>query len=368
MARIDTGKKELALVALVTVLALMLRFFRLGHQSLWIDEILTLGASDPPPPGIPFAVKLLWDVHGPLYTLVVHVWRTVSETDAWLRVPGAVAGVATVPLLYAWLKREVGRDAALTGALFMALSPFNIYYSQEVRFYALLTMMTVVSLIAYRLFVDRPSPRNATLLGIALGLACLSHLMALFLCAGFAMHLLTTRRARGPHLRWGILAAAIALVIVSPWIYRQLFFLQRIQETEPSARAIIYRMEEGRFPPLLSYPYAVYAFATGFSFGPDLRELRASLSTGALMKRYALEIGVATVVFGAALIGGIARLRRQRRLALFVSIPAATIVLVTLAAALKIKVFNARYLTPAFPVFIAVLACGAVRRLSLIHI
>lgn len=349
------------LLALIIALAALLRLWRLGHQSLWLDEALTLGAAEPPPPGVSFVTKLLWDVHGPLYTAIIHLWRHAGETDAWLRLPGAAAGIATVWLMYEWLRREAGREAALAGALFMAVSPFHVYYSQEIRFYSLLTMLTVLSLLAFRVFVDRPSARTGMLLGLSLGLACLSHFMALFLCAAFALHLVLTGRARGAHLRYGLLAAAAVLVIVSPWIYRELFYLRRIRMTDPGSRPVVYRMEEGRFPTLMSYPYALYAFAAGFSFGPDLRELHTFTSTGALLRRHATEIAAVSVVFGGLFMLGALRLYRERRLALFFSILVVTTAMATAAAVMKIKVLNVRYLMIAFPAFMAVTACGVPR-------
>lgn len=357
----DERRNERIALALVVALAALLRLWRLGYQSFWLDEALTLGAADPPPPGISFLTKLLWDVHGPLYTLIINLWRHAGESEAWLRLPGAVAGIATVWLIYAWLRREAGREAALVGALLMAVNPFHVYYSQELRFYPLLTMFTAMSLLAFRVFVDRPAARTGLLLGLSLGLACLSHFMALFLCAAFAVHLVMTGRARGDHLRYGLLAATAAFVIVSPWIYRELFYLKRIRMTDPASRPVVYRMEEGRFPPLMSYPYALYAFAVGFSFGPDLRELHTFTSAGALVKRHIPEIVSVAILFGGLFILGAVRLCRERRLALFLSILAVTVLLVTAAAVLKIKVLNARYLVIAFPAFIAVIACGVPR-------
>lgn len=356
---------ERIVIAAIVALAAMLRLWRLGHQSLWIDEILTLGTASPPPPGIPFITKLLWDVHGPLNSLIIYLWRHVGESEFLLRLPAAAAGIVTVYLIYAWLRREAGREAAVAGALLLAVNPFHIYYSQEIRFYALLTMMTVLSLIAYRHFVERPTARSGLLLGLSLGLACLSHFMALFLCAALAVHLVCTGRARGAHLRYGLMAAGIAAVIVSPWIYRQIFYLRRLRMIDPGIKPVIYRMEEGRFPPLMSYPYALYAFSVGFSFGPDLRELHTFTSTWTLMRRYLPHIVLVAGVFGALSVQGAIRLLRERRLSLPLSILAVTFLLVTAVAVMKIKVLNVRYLMVAFPAYISLVACGVPRgRLS----
>ncbi len=123
--------RNLAVLTAVAVLAAVLRFFRLGHQSFWLDEILTIGSYSSPEGGISYGVKLLWDVHGPLYSLAMHFWSMASSSEAWLRAPGALAGVVTVILMYFWLRRESNESTALAGALLMAVNPFNIYYSQD---------------------------------------------------------------------------------------------------------------------------------------------------------------------------------------------------------------------------------------------
>jgi 4-amino-4-deoxy-L-arabinose transferase-like glycosyltransferase len=358
---LEHGNRTAALAA-IAALAAALRFFRLGGQSLWIDEILTVGAYTSPEGGIPYGVKWLWDVHGPLYSLVMHFWSAVSSSEAWLRAPGAAAGVMTVILMYSWLRREADEGTALTAALLMAVNPFNIYYSQELRFYSFLTMFVVLSLLAFRVFDEKPSFRSGLLLGLSLGLACMSHFMAVFLCAGLALYMAVTGRLRGDRLRFGALAALVALVIVSPWIYRQLFFLRRIRAIDAAKRPVVYRMEGAGPSVLLAYPYGLFAFAMGFSYGPDLRELHRVAGASAVLGKYGVQIATAALLFGAASAAGLARLLRDRKAALHLCMLASTVGLVTLAAVLKIKVLNARYLMCAFPVFIAVVAHGIPRR------
>lgn len=359
----ETGidKRGIAALTAVAVLAAVLRFFRLGHQSFWLDEILTIGSYSSPEGGVSYGVKLLWDVHGPLYSLVMHFWSAASSSEAWLRTPGAAAGVVTVLLMYFWLRRESGESTALAGALLMAVNPFNIYYSQELRFYSFLTMFVVLSLLAFRRFDEKPSFRRSLLLALALGLACMSHFMAVFLCAGFALYMAVTGRLRGDHLRYGMLAAVMVLVIVSPWIYREFFFIKRIWAVEAVRRPVVYRMDVSGPSALMSYLYGLFAFAMGFSYGPDLRELHSVGSVPSLLARYGLQIVTAAVLFGAASVAGLVRLFKERRAAIYICVVAATIGFVTAAAVLRIKVLNARYLMCAFPLFIAIIAHGIPR-------
>lgn len=92
---------------------------------------------------------LLENVHGPLYSLVLHLWTSVAGDARWsLRFPSAIAGVLTVPA-FAWLAgRWLGRDAVTPAAWLAAGSPFLVWYSQEARNYSLLVLCVCASAAA----------------------------------------------------------------------------------------------------------------------------------------------------------------------------------------------------------------------------
>ena len=343
------------LIGAIVALAAFLRFYHIGSQSFWTDEILSFGASTAPE-GISFWKKLLYDVHGPFHTLIIHLVRYISESEGFLRAPSALAGTISVLLVYRWLVRLGRRDIAHYGALLLAVSPFGLYYSQELRYYSLMMMFALVSLILYERFLEEPSYRRGAMLGLALAAAALSHFSALFLPVGLFVHLLFTRRLRGIYLDAGLLAALILLFIVSPWIYREIMFLRGIDIVHISELQVEERLRGELTLNLWSYPYALYAFSVGYSFGPSLRELHGVSSATELLGGYWLEMAVVALLFGGLTVAGLWKSARKRRLSLFLSIASVALVLTTLAAALNIKVFNIRYLMVAFPVYLALLA------------
>lgn len=357
MRRFELQKSERVALRAVLAAALALRFFRLSHQSLWVDEILSYKAFTSAA-GVPYWKKLLYDVHGPLYSLFMHFWSIVSSSDFWLRTPSAIAGTFAVWALHRWFV-EIGRkELALPAALFMALSPFHLYYSQEVRFYAFLSLFAVLSLIAYERFRAAPSARSGALLGAVFACACLSHFSALFLGAAFLVHLACTGRLRGAHLRHGVLAALIALAVASPWIYRELWFLGQIRIVDISTLPVEERLRGELTMSRWSYPYALYAFSSGYSLGPGLRELHAVSSVPGLFARHGVAIFATGLLFGALVVSGILRAARRGDLGLFLAVMLVTVVSATVVAVFNIKVFNVRYLMCAFPLYVALVAYG----------
>ena len=357
MRDLDTSKSgRLGLWAIVA-LALFLRFFRLSHQSLWVDEILSYKAFTSVA-GVPYWQKFLYDVHGPLYSLIMHFWSMVSKSDVWLRAPSAIAGGLAVYALYRWFVEIDRPDLALPAALFMALNPFHLYYSQEVRFYALLSLLSVLTLIAFERFRARPATRTGLLLGIVFALACLVHFSALFLGASFFVYLALTGRLRGDYLRYGALAAGVALLVISPWIYREIAFLRQIHVVGISTLSSGERLRGDLTLNRWSYPYSLYAFSAGYSLGPSLRELHLGAPALALIGRHAAALVSTLVVFGGLLVAGIIRSARTGRLWFFLSVILVSIALVTVITAFNVKVFNVRYLMCAFPLYVALVVHG----------
>jgi hypothetical protein len=107
-----------------------------------------------------------------------------------------------------------------------------------------------------------------------------------------------------------------------------------------------------------SYPYTLYAFSAGYSFGPSLRELHEVYSAVSLLGAYWREMALVGLLFGGLAAVGLWKAGRGGKLSLFLSVILTTVVLTTVTAAFNIKVFNIRYMMASFPVYLAVIAYG----------
>jgi len=125
---------------ILIILALGLRVIRLTYQPLWWDEgwSLYFAAND-----LGSILELTAvDIHPPLYYLLLKIWTTIFGSSAFsVRFLSVLAGTATVPVLYTTGRRLVGERAGLLAAFLLAISPFHVYYSQEVRMYVLVTLL-----------------------------------------------------------------------------------------------------------------------------------------------------------------------------------------------------------------------------------
>ena len=133
-------------VLILTVVGLLLRLTRLGNQSLWIDECLSIGWIH--------SIddngwrSLLHNIHGPLHAVILWIPSRVSMGEWWLRLPSVLAGTAAIPAL-AFLGRALwGTRIGLTAAGLLTVSPFALYYAQECRNYSLTILFASLTLLA----------------------------------------------------------------------------------------------------------------------------------------------------------------------------------------------------------------------------
>ncbi|HEX9501122.1 MAG TPA: glycosyltransferase family 39 protein, partial [Thermoanaerobaculia bacterium] len=87
-------------------------------------------------------------VHPPIDYLVQHLMTSMAATECARRVPGVMAGVATVALIMFIGFRIFGWSAGVIAGLLLSLSPMHIRYSQEIRPYALGLLAVTVAISA----------------------------------------------------------------------------------------------------------------------------------------------------------------------------------------------------------------------------
>lgn len=134
----------------ITILAFLgfwLRIHRLGDKSVWWDEGWSVWVARQNFMGI--LQKTGTDVHPPLYFALLHAWRWFSgDSEFGLRLLAAVLGTLTIPAIYLLGRTVGGKKTGLLAAVFITFSRFNIAWSQEIRMYALASLLAVLGVWA----------------------------------------------------------------------------------------------------------------------------------------------------------------------------------------------------------------------------
>jgi mannosyltransferase len=229
-------------LGLILLLAFALRWSHLGARNLWFDEAWSWYVSRQP-------VSVILEegrsnIHPPFLHIVLKVWTALfGESRVALRMPSLLANVGTIGLTYVLGRWMLSRRVALLAAFFLALSPHQVFYAQEARMYALVTVLTVGAVLAHvRLLREMGMLAGAVarassgrrLLGWAFiymlsgALALYTHVFGALVLTALAVHflgLVAWRSHRGdlpapPRLllrRWALWQLGLGL-LYAPWV------------------------------------------------------------------------------------------------------------------------------------------------------
>ncbi len=209
-----------ALLIAGLLVAFALRVHRLGDQNVWWDEGLAIWAVRHG-----FLETTTWtagDVHPPLYFWLLWPWvRLTGESEFAARSITVLVALLTVATM-APLGRRLGGKAAGVGALYLlALSRFHVWWSQEMRMYALAALCATLSFYFLARAVTSHSRRDrAAWIGATVAALYTIYFSALLLLVQNLFVLLAGIRRRD---RWALggrwaLDQGIALALFAPWL------------------------------------------------------------------------------------------------------------------------------------------------------
>ncbi len=133
--KFDFWQKSNFWVALTLLFGATLRLLWLGEKSLWLDEAFSLWVANRPWAEI-WGQLVALDQHPPAYYLLLSAWTGwAGQREVGLRLLSVLAGISTIPVVYAATSRFLTRPTAGIATLLLALSPFHIAYAQEARMY-----------------------------------------------------------------------------------------------------------------------------------------------------------------------------------------------------------------------------------------
>lgn len=328
----------------VLLIAFGLTTFRLDFQSLWYDEGVTAVVTQR---GAAWLTE--WtanDIQPPLYYYVVAGWGALAGWSEWaLRFPSvwfAALGVALIAALALRLSRS--HHAGVMAALLAALHPLLIYYSQEARMYAQLTMLAILAAYLLVRLADAPAfSWRLWLAFVVVGTAAVyTHYFAVFLLAGLALafvidsHRLRPDQHSSQKLRSLLFAGIAILLLYSPWL-----------------GAIFSQLSEDRsyWTGALKLDEALIKVAIAFTSGETVFEQTALW----LLIGYAVLTALAIVNL---LRGG----ADAHRLLLYTGCWLLTPVIAVLVLAIAVPKFNARYVMEALPALLLIWAAGFASR------
>lgn len=190
------------LLGFITLVAAALRFHKLGRWSFWIDEIWSMTT----------ALNLrawrddLFEFHTLFYSMLRPVLMSVDINEWSARLTPAVIGVVSIPILFFPIRKIFGPWVALFTAGLLAIAPWHLFWSQNVRYYTLLLLLYSLALFSFYWGLETDQFRHIIVSWMTWGLALLTNLTAAFLLPTILVYVvllkvLPVERPRGLHLK-----------------------------------------------------------------------------------------------------------------------------------------------------------------------
>jgi len=209
-------------IAAILILALLVRLLGIASRPIWYDEAFSILFSEKglsamlygtlAPTGIGSA-----DIHPLGYYTILWLWmKLFGESLVAVRLLSVIIRLVSVYLIYRIGLEFLGdTNTALLGALFAALAPFQIHYSQEIRMYALMTMGLLVATYAYQRGSKTGKWSWWLVFSVSAALAQYTHHLAAFYL--IAVALLPVLQKDWKTFSRLTIAAFGALILYAPW-------------------------------------------------------------------------------------------------------------------------------------------------------
>jgi mannosyltransferase len=220
---VHTRQNNAVRVLIILFIALLVRSLGIASRPIWYDEAFSILFSEKgvaamlygtlSPTGAGSA-----DIHPLGYYTTLWLWmRLFGQSLVTTRLLSILAGVVSVYLVYliAWQAVSDTKTAHLS-MLFVALAPFQIHYSQEIRMYSFLAMWLLLATYAFQRGSKTGSWRWWLVFSSSAALAQYTHNLAAFYL--FSLALLPIIKREWKTLRHVILAGIGALILYAPWL------------------------------------------------------------------------------------------------------------------------------------------------------
>ncbi|MGZ8648239.1 MAG: flippase activity-associated protein Agl23 [Solirubrobacteraceae bacterium] len=186
--------REVIAYAVLVAVALGMRLYDLGSRPFHHDEsqdayfswiLFTEGD---------YAYNPL--LHGPLrFYLTATMYALFGDSDFTARLAPALMGTSMVAMPY-FLRRQLGRVAAFTAAVLLAIGPSYLYFSRFAREDIYIAAITLAMLVVAFRFFERPRRHQPALFGALLALSFAtkeSTFITAFVAGTFFLAVLATR-------------------------------------------------------------------------------------------------------------------------------------------------------------------------------
>ncbi|MDP1800385.1 MAG: glycosyltransferase family 39 protein [Bacteroidota bacterium] len=163
--------------ALIIIANVILKSFFLDATPFWYDEMISVKDTQLDFGHIKHEAE--WDNNPPFYYYCLWVWHSVIPVSEFNSRFLSVLFVAfAIGLFYLFARKYFDNKTAIASSIFLTLSNFILFYSQETRAYSLVLLLAVISTIQFFKYINEPKLFNLILLSLISFLIIYTHYLA----------------------------------------------------------------------------------------------------------------------------------------------------------------------------------------------
>jgi len=206
----------------ILVVVFILRAYHLNYDGLWNDELYTAYTSNPELSIGKITHILSFDIHPPLHNFICYFWAMLfGYNDVSLRILNMLFGFFAAVSVYHIARELFSKKVALYALCFAAVNFYLVRYSQEVRAYSLLILLSNYSFYFFvKLTRDGFSKNNAIKYILVTTAMVYTHYFALFVVGAqfFAFILLKDWKDIIKNLKVYLITFAMPLLLFLIWV------------------------------------------------------------------------------------------------------------------------------------------------------
>lgn len=216
-AHVSSSWPWILLAVAIVILAGVLRFWDLGRQGLWFDEIFSVDASMH---GVGAAIQATArDTNPPLfYVLEALAIPVLGRSDAAVRVLPALFGVLSTAVMYVAGGKLFNRATGAWAATLFAVTTVAIKYAQEARMYSQLMFFAALLLMVFALLLEKPTLVRSIVTGVVLACLAYTHVYGYMAAPLLLVSVFSMPRLRMRVGRHTLIACAVAALLFLPWL------------------------------------------------------------------------------------------------------------------------------------------------------
>ncbi|MBS3751866.1 MAG: glycosyltransferase family 39 protein [Anaerolineales bacterium] len=239
-------RKESLAAGIILVCSVVFRLLFISTRPIWYDEAFSLLLVEQPLPK--FFRGLLGDVHPPGYYLSFWGWmRIFPKSILSARLFSVVFGLASVLVIYLVGTELFSKKVGYTAAGLMAVAPFHVHYSQEIRMYSMLGFFLLLATYSMLKAISKEKWFWWVSFALSSTLAQYTHNLAIIYLVLLALSPLFFRKKK--FLIHTFVASLGSLLLYIPWLSHLLSQFSKITNINWTEKPTIARI----FTTLLSY-------------------------------------------------------------------------------------------------------------------